>query len=84
LVASCSNGHRRLVPFRLLKTGPADRTPIYGRPFRCKACGRREVTLFAIESQVELDEVQGGLAAPPQAARAPTTHPARDPHAGFV
>jgi hypothetical protein len=44
----------------------------------------RDVVLFAIESQAELDEIQCALAGPPQAARAPTTHPARDPHAGFV
>ena len=84
LLAICSNGHRRTIPFRLLKTGNDDRTPLYGRPFKCKACGSREVTLFAIQSQAELDEVQGARAGPPQAARAPTTHPARDPHAGFV
>jgi hypothetical protein len=84
LLATCSNRHRRIIPFRLLKTGPDDRTPLYGRLFKCKACGSREVTLFAIQSQAELDEVQGALAGPPQPARAPTTHRARDPNEGFV
>jgi hypothetical protein len=65
--AICPSGHRWLIPFRLLKTGPDDRTPLYGRPFRCKACGSREVALFSIESQAELDEVQRALAGPPQA-----------------
>ncbi len=37
LLATCPNGHRRMIPFRLLKTGDDDRTPVYGRPFRCKA-----------------------------------------------
>ena len=84
LLAVCPNGHRRTVPFRLLKTGPDDRTPVYGRPFKCKACGSQKVTLFVVERQAELDEIQCALAGPPQAVRAPTTHPARDPHAGFV
>jgi hypothetical protein len=84
LLAVCPCGRRRLVPFRLLKTSEIDRTPIYARPFKCKACGSREVTLFAIESQAELDEIQCAIAGPPQPVRAPTTHPARDPHAGFV
>ena len=51
LLAICPIGHNRLVPFRLLKTSETDRTPLYGRPFKCKACGSREVTLFAVESQ---------------------------------
>ena len=50
LLAICPIGHNRLVPFRLLKTSDTDRTPPYGRPFKCKTCGSREVTLFAIES----------------------------------
>jgi hypothetical protein len=44
---------RRTVPFRLLLTSETDRTLIYARPFKCKACGSREVTLFAIDSQAE-------------------------------
>ena len=31
LLAICSSGHRRTVPFRLLKTSEDDRTPLYGR-----------------------------------------------------
>jgi hypothetical protein len=52
-----------------------------GRPFKCRACGSREVTLFAIESQAELEEVQRALAGPPTPAEAPTTHRPRDPDA---
>jgi hypothetical protein len=54
--------HNRLVPFRLLKTSESDGTPLYGRPFKCRACGSREVTLFAIESQADLDAVQQAMA----------------------
>jgi hypothetical protein len=83
-MAICPNGHRRTVPFRLLKTSESDRTPIYGRPFKCRVCSSAEVTLFAIESQAELEEVQRALGVPPRPARAPTTHAPRDPDAGFV
>jgi hypothetical protein len=83
LLATCSNGHRRTVPFRRLRTSEGDRTPVYGRPFKCKACGSPEVALFVIESQAELTEIQGALAGP-QPATAPTTHPQRDPNASFV
>jgi hypothetical protein len=84
LLATCSNGHRRMIPFRLLKTGPSDRTPLYARPFECKACGSREVTLFAIESQAELDEIQQALPRPKQPAQAPTTHARPDPDRGLI
>jgi hypothetical protein len=50
LLAICPIWHNRLVAFRLLKTSETDRTSLYGRPFKCRACGSREVTLFAIES----------------------------------
>jgi hypothetical protein len=68
LLAVCPRGHRRLVPFRL----------------QCRACGSREVTLFSIDGQAELDAIQRALAGPPQPARAPTTHRARDPNADFA
>ena len=84
LLATCSNGHRRLIPFRVLKTGLDDRTQVYARPFKCKACGSREVTLFAVESQAELDAIQQALAGPSQPAQAPTTHPRPDPHQGLI
>jgi hypothetical protein len=59
LLAICPNGHRRTVPLRLLKTSECDRTPLYGRPFKCRECGSREVaTLYAIETQAELDELR--------------------------
>ena len=53
MLAACSNGHRQLVPFRLLGTHDGDTTPLYGRPFKCRAYGSRDVTLFYIESQAE-------------------------------
>jgi hypothetical protein len=85
LLAICSIGHNRLVPFRLLKTSDIDRTPLYGRPFLCKACGSREVTLFAIESQAELEAIQHANAGPRQSATAPTTpDPRPDPDAGLL
>lgn len=81
LLAVCSNGHRRLVPFRLLKTHDGDTTPLYGRPFKCRACGSRDVTLFDIESQAELDELHRAMAGPPEPARAPTNYAKTDPDA---
>ncbi|MPZ36366.1 MAG: hypothetical protein GEV13_36375 [Rhodospirillales bacterium] len=83
LLAICSSGHRRTVPFRLLMASEADRTPLYGRPFKCRACGSREVTLFDIESQAELDHVRTSLPSE-EVIRAPTTHRPPDPHADFV
>ena len=79
LLAVCPCGHRRTVPFRLLKTSETDRTPLYGRPFKCRACGGGEVTLFNIESQAELDAVWLSLP-PPPSSPAPTTHPRLDPN----
>ena len=82
LLAICPKGHRRTIPFRLLKTSEGDRSPLYGRPFKCRECGSREVaTLYAIESQVELEEVQRVMAGPPKPAEAATTHRQRDPDA---
>jgi hypothetical protein len=84
LLAVCSSGHRRTIPFRLLKTSDTDRTPLYGRPFKCKACGGREVMLFSIDSQAELDAVQRSLAGPKQPAQAPTTHARPEPDEGLI
>jgi hypothetical protein len=81
LLGVCPNGHRRLIPFRLLRTNKDDRTPLYDRPFKCKECGSPKVTLFAIESQGELEEVQRGLSPSIGSAEAPTTHPPADPDA---
>ena len=81
LLAVCPCGHRRTVPFRLLKTSETDCTELYGRPFRCRACGSGEVALFDIGSQAELDEVQRSLAVPRQPAKAHSTHPRPDPPA---
>lgn len=79
LLAICNCGRRRTVPFRLLKTGDEDPTPLYGRPFKCKECGSREVTLFAIESQAELDAVRDSLARPNYLPSAPTNYARQDP-----
>ena len=84
LLAICPNDHRRFVPFIPLKTSEDDRTPIYGRPFRCRACASSAVALFLIESQAELDEIRRALGGPPQPTRAPTTHPRRDPYTGLL
>ena len=84
LLAICPDGHRRTIPFRLLRTSEADRTPLCGRTLRCRACGSREVTLFAIESQAELACLQAALAGPPQPAEAPTNYRPPDPNAGFL
>jgi len=70
-------------PHCALPLAETDRTLLYGRPFKCRTCGSREVTLFAVESQAELDEVQRALAWPPQPAEAPTTHRRADPDADF-
>ena len=84
LLALCLAGHHRTVPFRRLKTSETDQTPIYGRPYRCGKCGSREVKLFAIEYQAELDAIQQAMTGPPQAAKAPTTHAQQDPNESFV
>jgi len=81
LVALCGNDHRRLVPFRLLKTGNDDRSSLYGRPFVCKECGNRKVTLFAIESQIELDALRRTQRQVDRPAVAPTNYRKRDPAA---
>jgi hypothetical protein len=44
----------------------------------------REVTLFAIGSQAELDAVQGALAGPTQPAQAPTNYTRPDPAKGLI
>ena len=64
--------------------GP-ERPHVYGRPFRCKACGSREVVLYAIDDQAELDAIQRALAGPRHPAKAPTTpDPHQDPDAGLL
>ena len=64
-----------------VKAGP---TPLYGWPFKCKACGSREVTLFSIDSHADLAAVQQAMAGPTQPAQAPSTHRPPDPDTGFV
>ena len=51
LLAVCPNRHRRTVPFRLVRTLVATRRRSDSCPFKCRACGSPEVTLYAIESQ---------------------------------
>ena len=84
LLAICPNGHRRAVPFRRLRTSESDQTPLYGRPFKCRACGSPEVTLYDIESQAELNALRGAMAEPSKPEKAPTTHAPPDRDAGFV
>ena len=72
---------RRTAPFRLLKTHDGDTTRLYGRPFKCRSYGSREVTLFLIYDQAELDEIRRALAEPPRPTQAPTTHPRHAPDA---
>ena len=83
ILAVCPSGHRRTVPFRLLKTSEDDRMPLYGRPFKCRVCASREVVLFVLESQAELDRVRPSLSSR-EVDHAPTTHRPPDPHADFV
>jgi len=80
LVAVCGNAHRRIVPFRLLRTDGDDRSPLYARPFVCKACGSREVTLFAVDGQAELDMLRPELL-PTADKSAPSNSRAYDPGA---
>ena len=68
LVALCTCGRRCFVPFRHLRTDYGDRTPLYSRPFMCPACGSATVTLFAPESQAEMDAIRPHLL-PPEAAQ---------------
>jgi hypothetical protein len=61
LQAICPNEHTRLIPFHFLQTAASDTTPLYGRPFKCPACGSPEVRLFVIESRAELASVHESL-----------------------
>lgn len=82
LLAICANRHKRLVPFRRLKTSAQDRTPIYGRPYRCPECASPEVKLFDIESQAELDAIQGAVGRrEPRPVEPHSTHRPPDPDA---
>jgi hypothetical protein len=84
LLAICPNGHRRTVPFRLLKTSESDRTPLYGRPFKCRECGSREVAmLYAVETQAELAELRRELSSP-RPTLPHSTHRPRHPDADFL
>jgi len=72
------------VPFRLLQTSDSDTTPLYGRPFKCRMCDSREVTLYAIESQAEFAALQREMAGPSKPLRPHTTHPPPDPNRGLL
>ena len=72
LLARCACGHRRTVPFRLLKTHDNDTTPLRSRPFRCPTCRSTEPpVLFAFDDFAEFDRIRAD-AMPP---RGPTTAP---------
>ena len=49
--------------------------------FKCRACGSREVALFAIESQAELEAVRRTLLQTEPGWWAPTNYSERDPEA---
>ena len=83
LLACCGNGHRRTVPFRLLRTHDDDSSRLYARPFLCKSCGSRDVTLFTIDSQAELDALRWTLPHSVRPAMAPTNYRKRDPSAAL-
>ena len=86
LMAVCPAGHRRSVRWRSLKTDNDDETPLCGRPFKCFVCGSRDVTLFAIETQAELDAVHSTFLPPERVDRGirmSTTGP-RDPEDLFL
>jgi hypothetical protein len=80
LLAACASGHRRLVPFRLLRTSAEDRTMLYGRPFLCRTCGSRDVALWLVDDQAELEALLAELS-PPASAAAPTNRRRSDPAA---
>lgn len=80
LLAVCGNGHRRLVPFRLLKASAEDRSPLYGRPFRCRTCGSRDVALWLVDDRAELEALLAELATPAPAV-APTNGRQANPDA---
>ena len=54
------------MPWRKLKTDFGDRSPIYGRPFRCKTCQGGEVTLFVFDNISEFELVRDELRGPPE------------------
>lgn len=88
LLAVCPGGHRRAVPFRLLKTDNDDATPLFGRPFRCPKCSSPEVRLFAFERTSELWAFQQQRDAeepppPPRWHSTPGSQPP-DPNDGFL
>jgi hypothetical protein len=63
--------------------GPAGRRsdPLYGWPFKCRPCGSRDVTLFDIESQAELDQVRPTVQRVKVPSWAMTNYAPRDPDA---
>lgn len=73
-----------LVPLDKISARGSDMTPLHTLPLKCAACGGREVTLFAIDSQAELVAIQQAMAGPREPAQAPTTHARSDPDAGLL
>lgn len=78
LLVVCSCGQRRAVPFRKLRADFGDKSPIYGRPFRCKACQSSDVTLFVFNDPAEFYRVWDELRDPPEPLR---PHSTPDPEA---
>lgn len=78
LLAVCSCGQRRSIAFRKLKTDFGDKTPIYGRPFQCKACQSSDVTLFVFDDPAEFYRMWDDLRGPPEPHR---HHSTPDPDA---
>jgi hypothetical protein len=56
-------------------------TPLYGWPFKCRTCASRDVTLFDIESQAELDQVRPTVQRVKVPSWAVTNYAPRDPDA---
>ena len=79
LLAVCSCGRRRTVPFRKLRTDFGDKTPIYGRPFRCKDCQSTDVTLFALDDIPEFERIRDELLSPEPARLHSTPDPDAPP-----
>lgn len=77
LLAVCSCGRRRTIPFRLLKADFGDATPIYGRRYRCTACQSSEVTLFVFDDLSEFARIRNELRPPPEPMKWHST-PSRD------
>jgi len=48
-------GRRALVPLDRLGNLDGDRRPLWGRPFKCSACGFLDVVIVAVAKRTEAD-----------------------------